>query len=285
MKVPKRLVPLLEEGLIDEVLSQLMSGKEATVYVVRSGDATRCAKVYKDAKQRSFRQAASYRDGRKVQNSRQARAMEKGSRYGRQMQEEVWQNAEVDALFQLANAGVRVPQPYICTDGVLLMELVVDAEGDVAPRLNDVDLTQERALELHAMLLNQVVRMLCAGVIHGDLSEYNILLAADGPVIIDLPQAVDAAANTEAGAMLVRDVNNLAAYFGRFAPELLSASYGKEMWALYEAGELNVDVELTGYVEPDASPVDMDSLLLELEDSRLEEEARVRREQQLTSTQ
>lgn len=278
MKVPKRLVPLLEEGLIDEVLSQLMSGKEATVYVVRSGDATRCAKVYKDAKQRSFRQAASYRDGRKVQNSRQARAMEKGSRYGRQMQEEVWQNAEVNALFQLANAGVRVPQPYICTDGVLLMELVVDAEGHVAPRLNDVDLTQERALQLHAMLLNQVVRMLCAGVIHGDLSEYNILLAADGPVIIDLPQAVDAAANTEACAMLVRDVNNLAAYFGRFAPELLSASYGKEIWALYEAGELNVDIELTGYVEPDASPVDMDSLLLELEDSRLEEEARVRRE-------
>ncbi|PJX27924.1 serine protein kinase RIO [Advenella sp. S44] len=285
MKVPKRLMPLLEEGLIDEVLSQLMSGKEATVYVVRSGDATRCAKVYKDAKQRSFRQAASYRDGRKVQNSRQARAMEKGSRYGRQMQEEVWQNAEVNALFQLANAGVRVPQPYICTDGVLLMELVVDAEGDVAPRLNDVDLTQERALQLHAMLLNQVVRMLCAGVIHGDLSEYNILLAADGPVIIDLPQAVDAAANTEACAMLVRDVNNLAAYFGRFAPEVLSASYGKEIWALYEAGELNVDVELTGYVEPDASPVDMDSLLLELEDSRLEEEARMRREQQLTSTQ
>ncbi len=284
MKVPKRLVPLLEEGLIDEVLSQLMSGKEATVYVVRSGDATRCAKVYKDAKQRSFRQAASYRDGRKVQNSRQARAMEKGSRYGRQMQEEVWQNAEVNALFQLANAGVRVPQPYICTDGVLLMELVVDAEGDVAPRLNDVDLTQERALQLHAMLLNQVVRMLCAGVIHGDLSEYNILLAADGPVIIDLPQAVDAAANTEACAMLVRDVNNLAAYFGRFAPELLSASYGKEIWALYEAGELNVDAELTGYVEPDASPVDMDSLLLELEDSRLEEEARVRREQELRST-
>lgn len=278
-------MPLLEEGLIDEVLSQLMSGKEATVYVVRSGDATRCAKVYKDAKQRSFRQAASYRDGRKVQNSRQTRAMEKGSRYGRQMQEEVWQNAEVNALFQLANAGVRVPQPYICTDGVLLMELVVDAEGDVAPRLNDVDLTQERALQLHAMLLNQVVRMLCAGVIHGDLSEYNILLAADGPVIIDLPQAVDAAANTEACAMLVRDVNNLAAYFGRFAPEVLSASYGKEIWALYEAGELNVDVELTGYVEPDASPVDMDSLLLELEDSRLEEEARTRREQQLTSTQ
>src|SRR4051794_28680489 len=211
MKIPKRLAPLLEEGLIDEVIGQLMSGKEATVYVVRSGDSTRCAKVYKDAKQRSFRQAASYRDGRKVKNSRQARAMEKGTRYGRQMQEASWQNAEVDALFRLAGAGVRVPQPYICTDGVLLMELVVDEAGDVAPRLNDVDMTEARALELHALLLNQVVRMLCAGLIHGDLSEYNILLAADGPVIIDLPQVVDAAGNNEAASMLKRDVDNLAA--------------------------------------------------------------------------
>ncbi|MGI4857321.1 MAG: PA4780 family RIO1-like protein kinase, partial [Janthinobacterium lividum] len=218
MKTPKRLIPLVEEGLVDEVISQLMSGKEATVYVVRSGDDIRCAKVYKDAKQRSFRQASSYREGRKVQNSRQARAMEKGSRYGRQMQEELWQNAEVDALFRLANAGVRVPQPYICTDGVLLMELVVDGNGDVAPRLNDVDMTPERALEVHAALLTEVVRMLCAGMIHGDLSEYNILLAADGPVIIDLPQAVDASGNNEAAAMLERDVDNLAAYFGRFAP-------------------------------------------------------------------
>jgi RIO kinase 1 len=174
MKTPKRLLPLVEEGLIDEVISQLMSGKEATVYVVRSGEATRCAKVYKDAKQRSFRQAASYREGRKVKNSRQQRAMEKGSRYGREVQEQAWQNAEVDALFQLANAGVRVPQPFICTDGVLLMELVTDAQGDVAPRLNDVEMTEARALELHALLLNQVVRMLCAGMIHGDLSEYNI---------------------------------------------------------------------------------------------------------------
>jgi RIO kinase 1 len=190
MKTPKRLAPLLEEGLIDEVIGQLMSGKEATVYVVRSGESTRCAKVYKDAKQRSFRQSTPYRDGRKIQNSRQARAMEKGTRYGRQMQEASWQNAEVDALFRLAAAGVRVPVPYICTDGVLLMELVLDEMGNVAPRLNDVDLTEARALELHTLLLNQVVRMLCAGIIHGDLSEYNILLAADGPVIIDLPQAI-----------------------------------------------------------------------------------------------
>src|ERR1700761_8464465 len=278
MKTPKRIAPLVEDGLVDEVIRQLMSGKEATVYVVRCGDEIRCAKVYKDAGQRSFKRAAVYQEGRKVKNSRQARAMEKGSRYGRQMQEEVWQNAEVDALFRLANAGVRVPQPYICTDGVLLMELVVDAAGDVAPRLNDVDLTEARALELHAMLLNQVVRMLCAGVIHGDLSEYNILLAADGPVIIDLPQAVDAAGNNEAASMLKRDVDNLATYFGQFAPQLLSAAYGKEIWKLFEAGELKIDTPLTGHVELDASPVDLDSVMQELEDTRLEEEARQRRQ-------
>ncbi|TAL52062.1 PA4780 family RIO1-like protein kinase [Pandoraea sp.] len=283
MKIPTRLAPLLSEGLIDQVISQLMSGKEATVYVVRSGDALRCAKVYKDAKHRSFRQASSYRDGRKVKNSRQARAMEKGSRYGRQMQEALWQNAEVDALFRLAAAGVRVPTPYICTDGVLLMELVVDELGHVAPRLNDVVLSEARAGELHMQLLKQVVRMLCAGVIHGDLSEYNILLAADGPVIIDLPQAVDAAGNNEAAAMLKRDVDNLAAYFGRFAPHLLGADYGTEIWKLFEAGQLNVDVELTGRVELDTRPVDLDGVLQEIEDIRLEEDARVRRLQELSA--
>ncbi len=197
------------------------------------------------------------------------------------MQEEAWQNAEVDALFRLANAGVRVPQPYICTDGVLLMELVVDAEGEVAPRLNDVDMTADRARELHLLLLNQVVRMLCAGVIHGDLSEYNILLAADGPVIIDLPQAVDAAGNNEAAAMLERDVDNLATYFGQFAPELLTSRYGKEIWALFEAGALSVDTRLTGHVEVDMTPVDLESVMQEIEDIRLDEEARVRREQEL----
>ncbi|PCE28777.1 serine protein kinase RIO [Paraburkholderia acidicola] len=283
MKIPKRLAPLLEEGLIDEVVGQLMSGKEATVYVVRSGTSARCAKVYKDAKQRSFRQAASYREGRKVKNSREARALEKGTRYGRQVQEEHWQNAEVDALFRLANAGVRVPQPYICTDGVLLMELVVDGAGNVAPRLNDVDLTEARALELHTLLLNQVVRMLCAGVIHGDLSEYNILLAADGPVIIDLPQAVDAAGNSEAAEMLKRDVDNLATYCGRFAPQLLDTDYGTEIWALFEAGSLDVDAKLTGHVEADTRPVDLDAVLQELEDTRLDEEARQRREQELNA--
>jgi RIO kinase 1 len=277
MKVPKRLEPLVEEGLVDEVLSQLMSGKEATVYVVRCGAETRCAKVYKDAKQRSFKQAVSYTEGRKVKNSRQARAMEKGTRYGRQMQEELWQNAEVDALFKLANAGVRVPQPYICTDGVLLMELVADAEGHVAPRLNDVALTHELAIKYHAFLLNQVVRMLCAGIVHGDLSEFNILLGTQGPVIIDLPQAVDAAGNNEAASMLYRDVRNLATYFGQFAPELLTTEYGKEIWQLYESGELTPEAELTGHVEADTTPVDMEDLMGEIEASRREEEERLRR--------
>lgn len=280
MKVPQRLKPLVEEGLVDEVLSQLMSGKEATVYVVRSGEAIRCAKVYKDAKQRSFKNAVSYTEGRKVKNSRQARAMEKGTRYGRQMQEELWQNAEVDALFRLANAGVRVPQPYICTDGVLLMELVTDAEGDVAPRLNDVELSAERARECHAFLVNQVVRMLCAGIIHGDLSEYNILMATDGPVIIDLPQAVDAAGNNAARPMLLRDVQNLAVYFGQFAPELLTTDYGQEIWKVYEAGELTPEYSLSGHFEADATPVDMEGLMHEIEETRREQEARLRRLQE-----
>lgn len=273
MKMPARLLPLLQEGLIDEVISQLMSGKEATVYVVRCGDDTRCAKVYKDAQQRSFRQAAAYRDGRKVRNSREARALEKGSRYGRQVQEQLWQSAEVDALFLLANAGVRVPQPYICTDGVLLMELVTDAEGRVAPRLDDVDFTAEQALALHAQLLEQVVRMLCAGIIHGDLSEYNILLAADGPVIIDLPQAVNAAGNSEAQVMLARDVDNLSRFFGGFVPELLTTQYSQEIWALYEAGELHPGVPLTGRVEADTRPVALGELMHDIEDARREREA------------
>ena len=277
MKVPKRLAPLIEEGLIDEVISQLMSGKEATVYIVRSGDQIRCAKVYKDVKQRSFRQATTYLEGRRVQNSRQQRAMEKGSRYGREVQEKLWQTAEVDALFRLANAGVRVPKPYICTDGVLLMELVTDEEGHAAPRLNDVDMTEALALELHARLLDEVVTMLCEGMVHGDLSEYNILLSADGPVIIDLPQAVNAAGNNEACAMLERDVNNLANYFGQVAPQLLGTQYGKEIWQRYEAGELKVGVQLTGRISADTSKVDMKALLRELEETRLEQEEKIRR--------
>jgi RIO kinase 1 len=274
MKTPKRLLPLLEEGLIDEVIGQLMSGKEATVYIVRCGDEVRCAKVYKDVKQRSFRKSASYQEGRKVKNSRQARAMEKGSRYGRQMQEEAWQNAEVDALYRLAAADVHVPQPYLCHEGVLLMQLVTDAEGNPAPRLNDVALSEEQALVFHAGLLNQVVRMLCAGMIHGDLSEYNILVGSNGPVIIDLPQAVDAAGNSNAGPMLERDVANLAGYFSRFAPQLAATEYGKEIWRLYEAGDLTRDTELTGQIEIDEHIADVGAVLEEVKLAIQEEERR-----------
>ena len=274
MKTPKRLAAMVEEGLVDEVVGQLMSGKEATVYIVRCGDVIRCAKVYKDAKQRSFRNNASYQEGRKVKNSRQARAMEKGSRYGRQMQEEVWQSAEVDALYRLAAAGVRVPQPHLCFDGVLLMDLIVDGDGDPAPRLNDVELSEELAIEFHATLINQVVRMLCAGVIHGDLSEYNILVGADGPVIIDLPQAIDAAGNSNAAEWLERDVNNLRSYFSPFAPSLKDTQYGKEIWARFESGALTPELPLTGRIDLDESLADVDAVLLQVELAIRENEIR-----------
>src|SRR5512134_324880 len=245
MKTPGRLQPLIDEGLIDTVVRQLMSGKEAAVYVVRCGEETRCAKVYKLATHRSFRQAVDYTENRKVKNTRQARAMAKGTRFGREMQEAAWQSAEVDALYRLAAAGVRVPTPYNFHEGVLLMELVADLEGNAAPRLNDVSFTQDEALAHHRTLIGEVVRMLCAGVVHGDLSEFNILVGRDGPVIIDLPQAVDAAGNNHAPKILERDVANLRNYFGRHAPELLATDYGREIWALYEAGVLQPDTPLT----------------------------------------
>lgn len=276
MKTPKRIVPLIEEGLIDEVMRQLMSGKEATVYVVRCGEEIRCAKVYKAATERSFHQAVAYQEGRRVKNSRQARAMEKGSRYGRKMAEEVWQNAEVDALYRLAAAGVRVPTPYQCFEGVLLMELITDADGNAAPRLNDVPLTPELALRYHSMLLQQVMRMLCAGVIHGDLSEYNILVDADGPVIIDLPQALDAAASSVAASMLDRDVTNLANFFGVVAPELLGTQYGAEIWALYQAGLLTPASPLTGRVAAPERAADVGAVIHEISLAREEEEERQR---------
>lgn len=281
MKTPKRLEPLLEDGLIDDVVRQLMSGKEATVFVVRCGDDVRCAKVYKEANNRSFRQSVDYTEGRKVKNSRQSRAMAKGSKYGRQAQEAAWQSAEVDALYRLANAGVRVPTPYNFYEGVLLMELVTDANGNAAPRLNDVVFTAEEARKHHATLIKEVVRMLCAGIVHGDLSEFNILIGSDGPVIIDLPQAVDAAGNNHASAMLERDVANLSAYFGRFAPELLNTQYGKEIWALYARGDLHPDTELTGRYKQDTKPVDLKSVMRVIDDVRAEEAARILRMSEL----
>lgn len=277
MKTPKRLLPLQEEGLIDEVLVQLKSGKEATVYLVRCGEEIRAAKLYKDAAQRSFKQAAVYLEGRKTRNTRDARAMARGSKFGKRVHEESWQNAEVAALYKLDAAGVRVPKPYGCFDNVLLMELVTDDEGQAAPRLCELVFSEEEAIELHHELIQEVVRMLCAGVVHGDLSEYNILMDPYGPVIIDLPQAVDAAGNPHAKAMLLRDVQNLRDFFGQFAPALKDTRYGLEIWDLYEDGKLMPDSILTGEAEEDLHEADLISVLREIEDARREEEARLAR--------
>ena len=274
MKIPPRLQPLVEDGLIDDVLSQLMSGKEASVYVVRSGGKICCAKVYKEIDQRSFKKAVTYREGRKVRNSRRARAMEKGSKFGRDEQEKVWQQAEVDALSLLLKADVRAPIPYGCFDGVLLMELITDADGAVAPRLNDITLTKEQALRDHALMIKYIKRMLCIGLIHGDLSEFNVLVDGQGPVIIDLPQAVDASANNNAKWMFERDVNNMAQYYGRYAPEVLETQYGKEMWALFQAGTLTPETELTGvYIESEID-ADIDGLMAEINAVMAEAELR-----------
>jgi RIO kinase 1 len=277
MKIPNRLQPLVEDGLIDDVIRQLMSGKEAMVFVVRCGEEVRCAKVYKEANKRSFRQSVDYTEGRKVKNSRQARAMQKGSKYGRESQEAAWQSAEVDALYRLAAAGVRVPKPYNFYEGVLLMELITAEDGNAAPRLNDVQLTSETARDYHQFLIEQVVRMLCAGIVHGDLSEFNILVGSDGPVIIDLPQAVDAAGNNHAKEMLTRDVNNMATYFGQFAPELKTTQYAKEIWALYERGELTLETKLTGHFEQQEKVVDMRSVMREIDNAKFQEKARLAR--------
>ncbi|MBI3546398.1 MAG: serine protein kinase RIO [Gammaproteobacteria bacterium] len=276
MKIPERLAPLVEDGLVDAVMRQLMSGKEAMVYVVRCGDDVRCAKVYKEANHRSFRQSAGYTESRKVKNSRRARAMEKGGRYGRKAQEDSWQSAEVAALYRLSAAGVRVPQPYNFADGVLLMELVTDAEGNAAPRLSELVLTIEQARAYHRILITQIVRMLCAGVVHGDLSEYNVLVSNEGPVIIDLPQAIDAAGNNNACAMFKRDVTNLTAYFGRFAPELLTTDYGSEIWSLYENGKLQPESELTGRFTRSEKAADVKSVMREVDAAYQEEVARQR---------
>ena len=268
MKTPPQLQVLIDDGVIDEVLRPLKSGKEAAVYVVRSGDEVRCAKVYKDMAQRSFQQRVQYQEGRKVRGSREARAIGKATRYGRKQQEAEWKNTEVDALYQLREAGVRVPEPFGYFHGVLVMELVTDAEGFSAARLGEVELTEEQARQFHAVLVQQVKLMLCCGLIHGDLSPYNVLVGPDGPIVIDFPQVVSAAGNNAARTMLLRDVNNLTAYLGRSAPELLDTWYGEEMWELFQAGELLADTELSGEYTPDEHAVDLDGVREAINDAR-----------------
>ena len=280
MKTPKALIPLFHDGIIDAVVSRLQSGKEATVYIVTSGSETRCAKVYKQAQQRSFQKAAEYTEGRKARGSRNARAAGKRTQYGRKIQEAEWKNAEVDALYKLYGADVRVPKPFGVFDGVLLMELVLDSDGRPAPRLGEVEMTSTQAVEWHTFMIRQIVRMLCAGLIHGDLSEYNVLIGPDGPVIIDLPQAVDAAGNNNAFRMLARDINNLRATFGKVSPELLETEYALEIWGLYEAAELEPDTPLTGLFTRDETAADVGAVLDQIEEARREAEARQRGREQ-----
>jgi RIO kinase 1 len=270
MRVPEALQPLIDDGIIDEVIRPLKSGKEATVYVVRSGSHSRCAKVYRNMAQRSFQRRARYQEGRKVRGSREARAMGKGSRFGRGEQEAAWKNAEVDALYQLVAAGVRVPQPFGYFDGVLIMELVTDAAGHPAPRLGEIEISADTARTYHRFLMRQVMCMLSVGLIHGDLSEFNVLVGADGPVIIDLPQVVNASANNGACEMLARDVNNLRSTLGRSAPELLESEFAREMWALFQQGKLHAGTELTGVAEPDDISSDPDGVMLVIDDARQE---------------
>ena len=277
MKIPKGLQPLIDDGMVDTVVRSLKSGKEASVYIVNCGGRLRCAKVYKEADHRGFHRLAQYQEGRKTRNSRDTRAMGRRGRHGRQVQEAEWKNAEVDALYRLSGAGVRVPAPHLVHEGVLLMELVQDAQGDPAPRLNEVQISPEQAREWHDFMIRQIVRMLCAGLIHGDLSEFNVLVDVNGPVIIDLPQAVNAAGNNNAFAMLERDVNNMRATFGAAAPELLTTEYAREIWALYEEGELAPDTVLSGRMARPTAAADVEAVLEQIEEERLAAQERQRR--------
>ncbi len=277
MKTPKRIQPLIEDGIVDEVIRPLMSGKEAVVYVVRCGTEIRCAKVYKEAAKRSFKQAVQYQEGRKGRNSRRSRAIEKGSKFGRDQQEKAWHNAEVEALYTFAAAGIRVPEPFGCFDGVLIMEMIVDDNGQVAPRLNDVSMSAEQAIEDHDMLMHSIMKMLCVGFVHGDLSEFNVLVDPYGPVIIDLPQVVDAAANNHAEWMMARDVENITSYYAQFAPELQGTRYAKEIWALYEEGNLHPDHQLTGEFDEVEEAADVNSVMEEIKAAFAEEQDRLER--------
>ena len=277
MKVPKSIQPLIEDGIVDEVIRSLMSGKEAQVFLVRCGHEICCAKVYKAVVDRSFKKAVQYQEGRQIRNGRRQRAMDIRSKFGRDQQEVVWHQAEADALLRLAAVGVRVPKAYGLFGGVLLMELITGVDGDVAPRLNDITLCFEDAIKGHSTVMNFVLRMMCIGLVHGDLSEFNVLQDSEGPVIIDLPQVVNAAANNGAKSMLMRDVNNITQYYARFAPELADTHYAEEIWELYERGEIRPDLKLTGKFEFPTEAADVDAVLHLIDIAYEEEQERQER--------
>jgi RIO kinase 1 len=274
MRIPESLSSLLDDGILQDVIRPLMSGKEAQVYLVVSEGEEKVAKVYKEAQNRTFKNRAEYTEGRKTRNSRDQRAMAKRSKHGRQQDEAAWRSTEVDMIYRLRDAGVRVPTPYHFIDGVLVMELVKGPENQPAPRLGDLAFTAAEAATLFAQLIKEVVRMLCAGVVHGDLSDFNVLMDAQGPVIIDFPQAVEAAGNQNARKLLLRDVANLQNFLNRFAPTQPALPYAQEMWALYESGDLTPTTELTGHYAPSNKAADTDAVLSSIDDAQFDERRR-----------
>lgn len=242
------LEPLLADGIIDGILGQLKTGKEAEVWLVQHGDQVVAAKLYKERHARNFRNNVGYREGREVRNSRTRRAMEKGSRFGQAAAEEAWRSAEADSLYTLHAAGVRVPTPVMFYEGVLLMELVLGADGHPAPRLVEAPpATAEDARALYLDIRAQVVRMLSADLIHGDLSPYNILMAAAGPTLIDFPQTVAAARNNRAEFYFRRDLDNVRNFLAGFDPGLrgMGGDTG-EIWNAYVRRDLTPDFAPSG---------------------------------------
>ena len=247
------LEQLLEDGVIDEVVARLKSGKEADVWLVRHGEQVLAAKVYKDRNFRSFKNNSGYKEGRAVRNSRTQRAMDKGSRFGQAAAEDAWKSAESDALHKLHAQGVRVPAPVLFYEGILLMHLVHDGEGNAAPRLIDAIIPPEQAAGLYQDLRTQAIKMLCADLIHGDLSAYNVLLGAAGPTIIDFPQVVSAAQNSTAESFFKRDIENLRGFFAGLDRTLETKTAGDahEIWHAYVRRDLAPDFVPSGRPPPE----------------------------------
>lgn len=274
MRIPGSLETLHDQGIISDVVRPLMSGKEAQIYLVARGEELCVAKIYKEAQNRSFKNRADYTEGRKVRNSRDQRAMAKRTKHGREQEEAAWRSTEVDVIYRLHFAGVRVPTPYNFIDGVLVMELITDADGNPAPRLGDVQFSPEMAERVYHALIREVVRMLCAGIVHGDLSDFNVLLGADGPVIIDFPQSIDTAHNRNARQLLIRDVENLHRFRQKYMPSAPKPRYAEEMWALHENNALTPDTHLTGRFQSARRETNISGVLGLIQDANRDERKR-----------